>query len=215
MADIQHSVIQHADTHEPKWITVSTTADAGKVITPSESEDGVSVLRFLALGDIASGQALTSRFGLADATDDTKIVVFSLSGLTTATTRTVTVPDADLTLVGTSTTQTLTNKRITPRVSNVAYAASIGVNSDSFDVLACDSVTANIAVAAPTGTPTDGQLLTVRLTQDAVGSFTITYNAAFVTTGASTLTASTTETRVFAWHAARAKWIQQSVTTGI
>jgi hypothetical protein len=215
MADVQHSEIQHADTHEPKWITTALVADTGKVITPSASEDATSELRFLTLADIAAGQASTARFGLADGSDSTKIVAFSLSGLTTATTRTITVPDADLTLVGTSTTQTLTNKRITPRVSDVAYAAALDVNADNFDVLACDSLTGNVAINAPTGTPTSGQRLAVRLTQDATGGRTITYDAAFVTATASTTTLSTTETREFMWHAARAKWIQVSVSTGI
>lgn len=44
--------------------------------------------------------------------DNTKQLKFDLSGLTTATTRTITVPDANMTLVGTATTQTLTNKTI-------------------------------------------------------------------------------------------------------
>jgi hypothetical protein len=45
--------------------------------------------------------------------DTTKQVRFEVDGLTTGTTRVVTVPDADLTLVGTATTQTLTNKTLT------------------------------------------------------------------------------------------------------
>lgn len=44
--------------------------------------------------------------------DDTKKMRFEVDGLTTATTRVLTVPDADLTLVGTTTTQTLTNKTL-------------------------------------------------------------------------------------------------------
>ena len=50
---------------------------------------------------------------LADGTDATKKAAFALSGITTGTTRTLTVPNANLTIVGTDTTQTLTNKTIT------------------------------------------------------------------------------------------------------
>lgn len=112
-------------------------------------------------------------------------------------------------------TQTLTNKRVTRRVSTVTYAANIDVNSDNFDQLQCNSLTGNVIVNAPTGTPTEGQRLTVSLTQDGTGGRTITYDAAFVTTGATVTTLSTTETREFQWHSTRAKWIQLAFTSGI
>lgn len=51
-----------------------------------------------------------SRALVIGATDATKKLRFEVDGLTTATTRVATMPDADLTLVGTATTQTLTNK---------------------------------------------------------------------------------------------------------
>jgi hypothetical protein len=49
---------------------------------------------------------------LQDDTDTTKQARFQLSGLTTETTRTYSLPDADATLVGTATTQTLTGKTL-------------------------------------------------------------------------------------------------------
>lgn len=52
---IAHSTIQSADCHEPKHITNATIADAGKVITPSSSVDGVSVLRKLGKADLSDG----------------------------------------------------------------------------------------------------------------------------------------------------------------
>lgn len=55
---------------------------------------------------------LSSLFTIKDSSDTTKKVAFNLSGLTTATTRTVTMPDSDFTPVGTTLTQTLTNKTI-------------------------------------------------------------------------------------------------------
>lgn len=54
-----------------------------------------------------------SALSITDNSDATKIVKFEASGITTATTRTLTVPDADLTIVGAATTQTLTNKTLT------------------------------------------------------------------------------------------------------
>lgn len=52
-------------------------------------------------------------FRIAGSSDPTKLVAFEVDGLTTATTRTLTVPDANTTIVGTDTTQTLTNKTLT------------------------------------------------------------------------------------------------------
>jgi len=53
-----------------------------------------------------------SAFRIVDNADATKQVAFEASGITTATTRTYTMPNASTTLVGTDTTQTLTNKTI-------------------------------------------------------------------------------------------------------
>lgn len=214
MADIQHRDIPHADCHEPRWLGVAVAADAGKVITAS-AVDGVSEFRKLTFGEITSGNVKASFLTIVDDTDTTKKAVFVASGITAATTRTLTIPNATGTLVLRDDTATLSNKRITPRISTVTYSATLNINSDNFDELFCASLTGNVAIAAPTGTPTEGQRLTIKLTQDGAGGRTITYNAAFVTSGASTTTLSTTETRVFEWNVNRAKWIQVSVTTGI
>ena len=51
-------------------------------------------------------------FSVQDDGDATKIVKLQVSGVTTGTTRTLTVPDANTTIVGTDATQTLTNKTL-------------------------------------------------------------------------------------------------------
>src|SRR5690625_406450 len=52
MADIEHTDIDSAGCHEPKHFSNATTADAGKVLTPSSTTDGVSVLRTLSITDL-------------------------------------------------------------------------------------------------------------------------------------------------------------------
>jgi len=82
-------------------------------------------------------QPLDSQFRVAGSSDSTKLLAFEVDGFTTATTRTVTVPDADLTLVGLTTTQTLTNKTLTsPQINfgsdatgDIIYRTSGGVTA--------------------------------------------------------------------------------------
>jgi hypothetical protein len=62
---------------------------------------------------VAATTVLQSTFRLVDSTDVTKQILFDVSGVTTATTRTITFPDSNTTLVGTTNTQTLTNKTLT------------------------------------------------------------------------------------------------------
>lgn len=58
-------------------------------------------------------------FTIADNSDTTKKVKFQVSGVTTATTRTLTVPDSNTTIAGTDNAQTLTNKTIDPSLNTV------------------------------------------------------------------------------------------------
>ena len=51
-------------------------------------------------------------FRVVDNADQSKKLAFQVSGVTTATTRTLTVPNASTTIVGTDATQTLTNKSL-------------------------------------------------------------------------------------------------------
>lgn len=105
------------------------------------------------------------------------------------------------------------------RATTVAYAATVTPNADTTDVLNIGALTGNLTLAAPTGTPRDGQTLMLRLQQDGTGSRTITYNAAFafgtdVTAALDPSTASAKWTRLFAWNASDSKWRALAIARG-
>ena len=52
MAQVQHSSLQHADVHEPRWISLNGTGASGNVITNSSSLTGQSEYRRLRLFEI-------------------------------------------------------------------------------------------------------------------------------------------------------------------
>lgn len=67
-------------------------------------------------------------------------------------------------VVGTTDTQTLTNKRVNPRVSSTASISSpLALNSDNFDQYAATAQAADLTINADSGTPVDGQKLTIRI----------------------------------------------------
>lgn len=83
------------------------------------------------------------------------------------------------TVVGTTDTQTLTNKNITERVVSIANATSITINADITDLAtqANTQATGTLTINAPTGTPVDGQKLMLRLQSTNVQTFS--WNAIF------------------------------------
>jgi len=67
------------------------------------------------------------------------------------------------TVVGTSDTQTLTNKRLTARVVTEASNATPTPNADTTDEHTITAQAAAAAFAAPSGTPTEGQPMIIRI----------------------------------------------------
>lgn len=114
------------------------------------------------------------------------------------------------TVVGTTDTQTVTNKRVTPRTGTVASSATPTINTDNVDffsitalAVAITSMTTNLS-----GTPTDGQRLWIAITGTAARA--ITWGASFEASASAPLPTTTVSTDrldvVFAWNAATSKW---------
>jgi hypothetical protein len=98
-----------------------------------------------------TGQLAVSRGGTGAATLTGIVVGNGTSAFTT-----VTAPSG--TIVGTTDTQTLTNKRVTPRMNSQTTTTSPWAwNSDSYDIQAFTALANALTINADAGTPTDGQ----------------------------------------------------------
>jgi hypothetical protein len=108
-----------------------------------------------------------------------------------------------------SSTSTLTNKRVTPRVSTTTSSATPTINTDNVDVygLTAQAVDITSFTTNLSGTPTDGQLLRIYIVGTAARA--ITWGASFEasTTPLPTTTVTTNRLDVgFVWNAATSKW---------
>lgn len=133
-------------------------------------------------------------FTLQDDGDTTKQLKHQLSGITTGTTRTVTWPDADLTVVGLTTTQTLTNKTLT---APVMTTPTLGVAAGTS--LALGGATIGTDALGATGTGTfSGQFNAASFVPS--GS-TVPTNGIYLA-AANTPSAAANSGRVFLWTSA-------------
>lgn len=106
---------------------------------------------------------------------------------------------------------TTSNERGVPRVNTLVVATSTYTpNGDTTDVAIISAPTASFTVAAPTGTPNDGQKLVIRIKQDGSGSRVATWNAIYRfpagTAPTLTTTASKTDYLGFIYNSADTKW---------
>ena len=114
------------------------------------------------------------------------------------------------TYVGRTTTDTLTNKRVTPRVQlDTTSSATPSINTDNYDIARITGLTTNITSFTTnlSGTPTHGQVLIIEITGTAAR--TITWGTSFEdsTVALPTTTVSTNMLTVgFLYNSATSKW---------
>jgi hypothetical protein len=113
------------------------------------------------------------------------------------------------TVVGTTDTQTISGKRITPRVGSTASSATPTINTDNVDMFGITALTVDITSMTTnlSGTPDDGQMLWLYFV--GVGPVrAITWGASFEA-GAAKLPLSVGNTRLdvsLVWNAGTSKW---------
>jgi hypothetical protein len=92
-------------------------------------------------------------------------------------------------------TETLTNKRIDPRVTSAASASSLTPSIATADVYAYTALAAGLTINAPTGTPVDGNKLIFRLLDNGTAralTWDATYTVIGVTLPTTTVASKTT-----------------------
>jgi hypothetical protein len=112
-------------------------------------------------------------------------------------------------IVGTTDTQTLTSKRVTPRSTTTASSATPTINTDTTDIygLTAQAVDITSFTTNLSGTPTDGQKLWIYIVGTAARA--ITWGASFESSTAilPTTTVSTNRLDIgFVWNTATSKW---------
>lgn len=104
-----------------------------------------------------------------DNADATKKLQLQLSGLTTSTTRTVTIPDADTTMVGTDVTQTLTNKTLTlPKVNEAVDLTATATELNQLDGIIVGGTSAGDIVTLDDAQTLTNKTLTLPQVNEAV-----------------------------------------------
>lgn len=130
-------------------------------------------------------------------------------------TATFTLPTVTTTAVGTDAAQTLTSKRVDPRVTSAASASSLTPDISAADIYAYTALAANLTINAPTGTPVDGNKLMFRILDNGT-SRTLTWNATYTVIGVTLPTATTINKTTYVgciYNAANTRWDVIAVTT--
>lgn len=113
--------------------------------------------------------------------------------------------------VGTTDVQTLTNKRITPRVLSAAsYTTDTGtsLNCDNLDEFIVTAQAGALKFNNPSGTPTDGQKLIIAVTGTAGRALTWDTQFEASTVALPTTTSGTARLNMgFIWRSDTSKWV--------
>ena len=118
-------------------------------------------------------------------------------------------------VVGTTDTQTLTNKRIDPRVVSAASASSLTPSIATADIYAYTALAAGLTINAPTGTPVDGDKLMFRLLDNGTAR-ALTWNATYTVIGVTLPTTTVANKTTYVgciYNANNTRWDVIAVTT--
>jgi hypothetical protein len=152
------------------------TSNANKYVLVNSSGNGLT-----ATSSLPATTATDTSFTIQNASDTTKTFQFLASGITTATQRIYTMPDASTTLAGTTATQTLTNKTLTaPIISSIVNTGVLTLPSATDTLVGrdtTDTLTNKTLVAPVLGTPASGVATNLTGTASGLTAGNVTTNA--------------------------------------
>lgn len=209
-------------TTAPSWGKVGLTTHVSGTLPVANGGTGLSSLGAGVATFLGTPTSANLRTAVTDETGTGALVFATSPSLTTPSfssivnTGTLTLPTSTDTLVGRATVDTLTNKRVTPRVSTVSAPSSPQTpNTDNFDQYNFTDIAVALTIAADTGTPTVGQKLVIRLKDNGTAR-ALTWNAIYraigVTLPATTVINKTTYVG-FIYNATDTKWDAVAVAT--
>jgi hypothetical protein len=151
-------------------------------------------------------------------TPATGVTITIVDGKTLTVSNTITIAGTDGTTltfqgtdtyVGRATTDTLTNKRITRRVVALTDAATVTPNADTTDMGTLATLSQATQFLNPTGTPTDGQQLRIRIKSTVARALTYDtqYKASDDLALPTLTTANKTDRMIFEWDSTDSKWV--------
>jgi hypothetical protein len=191
----------------------------GASVTATNSGDDVTVNVSAGTGTVTSVAATVPAFlsvsGSPVTTSGTLAITLSGTALPVANGGTGATTLAGASIATYSGTETLTNKRIDPRVTSAASASSLTPDISASDVYAYTALAAGLTINAPTGTPLDGDKLMFRLLDNGT-SRALTWNATYTVIGVTLPTATTISKTTYVgciYNANNTRWDVIAVTT--
>jgi hypothetical protein len=191
----------------------------GATVTATNSGDDVTVNVSAGTGTVTSVAATVPSFlsvaGSPITTSGTLAITLSGTALPIANGGTGATSLAGASIATYTGTETLTNKRIDPRVTSAASASSLTPDISASDVYAYTALAAGLTINAPTGTPVDGDKLIFRLLDNGT-SRALTWDATYTVIGVTLPTATTISKTTYVgciYNANNTRWDVIAVTT--